>query len=311
MAGMRLLAIGEILWDVINGVETLGGAPLNFSAAVQRLGNSAFLLSGVGADQLGMRALNSMGSLGLPTDFVQVRQRSDTGTALVTTDNDGNTQFYIKRPSAFDEVEVTAERMLAIEALQPEWIYFGTLAQSNRSREEFLFRLSQKLPSAKYFYDINLRDGHWNLQLVERLSRLASIVKMNEAEAMQLSELTQPRRVFSLEELCRYWASKYDVKTNCVTLGNQGCAVFADDFLRYFHGYKVKVIDTVGAGDAFAAGFLHGFHSQWTIVESAAFANALGALVASLPGATPPWTVAECRRLILNRSNSQNDSSAD
>ena len=308
---MRLVAIGEILWDVANGLETLGGAPLNFSLAAQRLGNFAVILSGVGSDQLGMRALASMDSLGLPADFVQVLEGSKTGTALITTDRDGNTEFYIERPSAFDEVEVTEERMSAIEALQPEWIYFGTLAQSNQSREEFLFRLSNRLPSAKCFYDVNLRDGHWNLQLVERLSRLASIVKLNEAEARRLFELTQPLGVFSLKEFCSHWASMYDVKAICVTLGDQGCAVFAEDSLRYFHGYKVRTVDTVGAGDAFAAGFLHGYHCQWTIAQSADFANALGALVASFPGATPPWTVADCRRLILENGKLQDKSSPD
>ena len=99
---------------------------------------------------------------------------------------------------------------------------------------------------------------------------------------------------FCLEEFCRYWSSKYGMKTICITLGGEGCAVFIDGTLRTFPGYTVKVVDTVGAGDAFAAAFLHGLHLGWPVERIAPFANALGALVASCAGATPAWTLDEC-----------------
>jgi fructokinase len=60
-------------------------------------------------------------------------------------------------------------------------------------------------------------------------------------------------------------------------------------------------VDTVGAGDAFAAAFLHGYELQWPRARTAAFANALGALVASRAGATPAWTVDECQQLIAEQ----------
>jgi fructokinase len=74
--------------------------------------------------------------------------------------------------------------------------------------------------------------------------------------------------------------------------------VFAEDTLQVFPGYKVQVVDTVGAGDAFAAGYLHALAQPWPMETKAAFANALGALVASRAGATPQWSFAECRQLM-------------
>jgi fructokinase len=62
-------------------------------------------------------------------------------------------------------------------------------------------------------------------------------------------------------------------------------------------GYRVAVVDTVGAGDAFAAGFLHGVASGWPLREIGDFANRLGALVAARPGGTPAWTPAEIESL--------------
>ena len=84
----------------------------------------------------------------------------------------------------------------------------------------------------------------------------------------------------------------------CVTLGSRGCAIWANDRLRTFPGFSVKVADTVGAGDAFAAAFLHGFDLGWPMERTASFANALGAIVSSRAGATPPWTLEECLQLI-------------
>lgn len=188
--------------------------------------------------------------------------------------------------------------MSVIEALAPEWIYFGTLALMNPSTDGVLRHFLTHLPTARCFYDVNLRDGHWSLPLVERLSSLASIVKLNESEAMTLFELTHPDAPFSLKEFCSYWASTFDVETICVTLGSRGCAVFHEGILQCFAGFKVNVVDTVGSGDAFAAGFLHGYELMWTMARTLTFANALGALVASRSGATPPWTASVCWRMI-------------
>lgn len=295
---MRILSIGELLWDVFGDREFLGGAPLNFSASAQRLGHPAFLLTGVGADRLGTQAIESMEALSLATRLVQVVQDFPTGIASVTTDAAGNATFSIPRPAAFDCVSLDVQRLNEIHNLHPDWLSFGTLAQTNPQMEGHVQKLIARMPNVKCFYDINLRDGHWDLPLVQRLSRLASIVKLNDSEAETLFALTCAAKPYSLDEFCRLWSSAYDIDVLCVTLGSQGCAIWADGKLERFAGFAVQVVDTVGAGDAFSAAFLHGIQLQWPLERIAAFANALGAIVASRPGATPPWTVDECLQLI-------------
>jgi fructokinase len=299
---LQIITIGEILWDVFDQAEYLGGAPLNFSAAAQRLGNQVALVSGVGADPRGNRALESMTMLGLTTEFVQVLRGKDTGTARVTTDSSGNANFFIQRPAAFDQFQIGEGQLTAIAALQPGWIYYGTLAQTHPPALAALDAILQRLPNAKRFYDMNLREGHWNLPLVQRLSRQASILKLNDAEAETLFKLTRPSGNFSLESFSRYWSSTYSIDTICITLGSKGCAVFSQNTLQLFSGFTVKVADTVGAGDAFAAAFLHGRIQGWPIARQAAFANALGALVASRAGATPAWTVDECLKMLADHA---------
>ena len=82
-----------------------------------------------------------------------------------------------------------------------------------------------------------------------------------------------------------------------VTLGERGCAVRIGREYTEAPGYRVRVKDTVGAGDAFAAAFLHGVANGWPAPEVADFSNRAGAVVASHAGAIPEWTIEEARRL--------------
>lgn len=295
---MRIVSVGEVLWDVIGDQEFLGGAPLNFSVSSQRLGNEVALVSAVGADRRGERAIQAIEALGLNTKFIGVVPDHETGAAIVTTDESGNATFVIKRPAAFDFLNIDDLLLSHLAAIRPDWIYFGTLAQTNGNNETMLHRLVSSVPKARCFYDLNLREGHWSFDLVRRLSGLASVIKLNEFEAETLYRLTCRLEQFSLEGFCRCWSEIYGTKVICVTLGERGCGIWENDAFRTFAGFRVKVMDTVGAGDAFSAAFLHGLQLGWPMERTALFANALGAIVASRAGATPPWTVEEILRLV-------------
>jgi len=297
---VQIVSFGEVLWDVFGEKEFLGGAPLNFSASARRLGNRVSLLTAVGADERGSRALAEMNKLDLVTEFVQTMDGRATGAAIVSADSSGNASFVIDRPAAFDCVQTTQELFNRLQNLRPDWIYYGTLAQTQARTEQILFELVRRCAPVKCFYDMNLRAGHWNFRLLHRLSEFANVLKLNEAEAEHLFSLTFGAAEFSLEEFCRFWSSRYGIEIICVTLGSKGCAVYAQDALRIFPGYNIRVADTVGAGDAFAAAFLHGLNAGWPMPQIAAFANALGALVASRAGATPNWTADECLQMIAS-----------
>lgn len=292
---MRIVSIGEILWDIFPDQELLGGAALNFSANTARLGNSVVLITSVGKDDRGGRASDAMRSLGLTTDFVQVAEHQATGVAQVSTTAEGEASFEIPRPAAFDAVAISPETIRKIIFFKPDWMYFGTLLQIQPHIEQDIESLSRAMPTVRCFYDMNLRRGHWNLPLVQRLSRMASVLKLNESEAKILDESSRARpAAFSLDSFCETWSKQYAIDTICVTLGSAGCCVYEKGLFYEVRGYPAAVQDSVGAGDAFAAAFLHGYHRGWPIVQTARFANALGSVVASRAGATPHWTMQEC-----------------
>ncbi len=287
---MRLISIGEILWDVIGPNQHLGGAPLNFAAHARTLGHEVFLVSAVGDDERGRRALAALKERGISTEFVQVLSGRNTGTAEVELDCEGKPAFRIVRPAAYDFVDLSAPVRERIRKLQADWIYFGTLYHTSRQALPATLRLLEELPTAKRFYDVNLRDGNWTLTTVEQLAARANVIKLSASEAEFLdASFNADGMEGTVEHFCRRWSDQYRCQTVCVTMGERGCCIYHDGAYLEVPGYKVKVADTVGAGDAFAAAFLHALDRQWDMERCGRFANAVAALVASRSGAIPEW----------------------
>ena len=267
---MKIVAAGEILFDLIRGEEHLGGAPLNFAVSAHRMGHDVTLVSAVGNDARGDRAIAGIEQLRLSTAHVR-RVPHPTGIVTVTFDNRGEPDYEIERPAAYDFLEAAS--------IDADWIYFGTLVQTNPAARAAIARMSASIPNL--LYDLNLRKNSYSRELVHRLAATATAIKMNSSEA----ELFSGGEVKDVEAFCRSLQKPFV----CVTRGADGCAVLIGEDYAEVEGIPVQVADVVGAGDAFAAAFLHGIIEGWSAKEVGRYANRAGALVASRPGAIPDW----------------------
>ena len=281
----RALVVGEVLWDVFPDAIRLGGAPLNFAVHLKRLGHLPRLVSAVGEDALGETAKADITSLGLDTTFVQSSDHFPTGTAAVTLGPGDRTSFAIDRPAAYDAVQISDAILSLLAEWKPSWCYYGTLFPSRANGRQVLRLLLDALPDARCFYDVNLRRGFESRELICDLLHRADVVKLNERELAQVRDwVALPP---DLEGSCRAAAERFGWQAVCVTLGPRGCAMLvADDYVEAA-GIRVAVADTVGAGDAFAAAFVHGLVAGWPVPNIAEFANRAGAAVASTKGAIP------------------------
>src|SRR5580765_3028584 len=259
---MKLISIGEILWDVIGGQEHLGGALLNLSVHAARLGHDVSVLSAVGADQRGDRALEAMSALGLSIGCVQRSDEWPTGIVTVTVADDGQPEFEIHRPAAYDSMVLDTEGLDRLAAWNPDWICFGTLLSVYPRGRKVLFETMDTLPTAGRFYDVNLRPKSFSQELVLALLGRATVVKLNQDEVHSLDVMFRKCHR-TLEEFCRDYAARFGWEAVCVTRGELGCAIFVRDEYVEVPGYRVQVADTVGAGDAFSAAFLHGLNAGW------------------------------------------------
>ncbi len=284
---MRIVSIGEILWDIIGGREHLGGAPFNFAVHASRLGHEVRFISAVGEDELGRRALAAAAALALPTAGIQRIPGQPTGTVTVELDASGQPSFTIRRPAAYDFV-----RFQRGDPAGVDWIYFGTLLQMDTGARAAVAELVASAPAARRFYDVNLRPHSYTPGLVRDLLAQANVVKLNEEEAVEVGRIVG-ERASDPEAWCRAHAARFGWHAACITRGALGCAILINNDYAEVPGRPVAVKDTVGAGDAFAAAFLHGFANGWPAAKAGAFANRLGALVAAREGGVPPWTRAE------------------
>ena len=288
----RILAFGEILWDVFETSERLGGAPLNFVVHVGRLGHPAVLISAVGADDLGDSARSVLPGLGVDPRLIQSTSRYPTGMAAVQLGVNGQVGFRIHRPAAYDDVRLSDEDLEKLAAWGPEWLYYGTLSSMAESSRGLLGRLIEALPGVRRLYDVNLRKDSYTPELVAELLARAHVVKMNEDEMAALAALFGLPGV-GIEAFCRAGAGRFGWQAAAVTLGERGCCVWVDGAYAEAEGVAVQVADTVGAGDAFAAALVHGLSLGWPPERIGRFANRVAALIASRPGGTPEWSVGE------------------
>lgn len=300
---MKIISIGEILFDVFESTtkdgdtsEHLGGAPFNFAANVARLGHDVVFLSAVGDDDRGRRALREAEQLGIPSSHIQTSSEWPTGVVSVNTDERENPHYVIHRPAAYDALTLDDAAVDRLAASDPDWVYFGTLFQMHSAARRETERIITAIPGARCFYDINLRADSYTPALVRDLMKLADVVKLNEDECGVVARMfDHPHE--SLEQFCRYWSDQCEWETVCITRGGRGCAILLNGHYVEAPGYNVEVKDAVGAGDAFAAAFLHGLGAGWPADRIGDFANRAGAFVAGRPGALPPWSLADLEKI--------------
>lgn len=265
-----LLSLGEIVWDLYPDKRLLGGAPFNLAAHAARLGFDAKLISAVGDDTLGHAALKQANDLGVDTSLTRVHETLPTGIVDVTLDARAQPTFHLRRPSAWEEPRIES-------APKADWLVCGTLQQTCPQARA----TRHQLKGIPIFYDINLRPGFEDRDTVEELLAKATVVKCNEAELAWLGE--------DEESLLR----RHNISAVCVTLGARGCRIHANGEAIAVEAPQIEAVDTVGAGDAWSAAALYGLTQQWPLDRTARFANRLGAIVASRPGAIPHWSTAE------------------
>jgi fructokinase len=280
-----VVGLGELLWDLFPAGKQLGGAPANFAYITSLLGDEGIPASRLGADTLGAEAIQRLRQLGLSTEYIQQDAEHATGTVKVEVDRSGQPCFEIAAPVAWDFLEWTPQWQELAQRIDA--VCFSTLAQrSELSGNTMRSFLRGTRAGALRVCDINLRQTFFTSQVVAESMKLASIVKLNH------DELPRVMRLFGLEhrdeqDSAQRLLLSYDLELICVTRGNAGSFLLSRNECSEHPGFKVKVADTVGAGDAFTAALVHGYLRAIPLAQINETANRVGAWVASQPGATP------------------------
>ena len=286
---MRVLAFGEILWDIINDVEHLGGAPFNFAAHAAQCGDDSYIVSRLGNDALGKRAFEQSKTYNVGGSFIQWDDKHPTGVVDVTLTN-GQPDYFIREKVAYDyiEHEVSLSRL---KDEQFDVFYFGSLSQRNSVSAGTLLSILSNTSFKHVFYDVNLRKNGYTLEIIRRSLNACTIFKLNTDEVNVISKLLVGS-VLDVSDFCVFLRSNFpNIRLIVVTASEKGCHVFEDRLLTV-PGTLVEVCDAVGAGDAFSAAFMHIYALSGDPLEAARAANQVGAFVATKTGAIPVYSPA-------------------
>jgi fructokinase len=280
-----VVGLGELLWDLFPAGRQLGGAPANFAYITSLLGDKGIPASRLGQDALGADAIRRLGELALSTEFIQNDADHATGTVKVEVDPAGQPRFEISEAVAWDFLDWTPQwQNLALTA---DAVCFGSLAQrSDQSRTTIRKFLLALRSSAVRIFDVNLRQNFYTAEVLKESMKLATIVKLNHEELPKIMRLLELED-HGEEDSARRLQASHNLKLVCVTRGNGGSLLISSDECNQHPGFKVKVADTVGAGDAFTAALVHGYLRATSLAQINETANRVGAWVASQPGATP------------------------
>ena len=279
---LSIACFGEVLFDIFPSYSKIGGAPLNVANRLASLGIGAHLITRIGNDVLGKEIIKFLEVAGMVTETIQVDESFPTGAVIVTLDDKGSASYSIKYPAAWDKIELAKSIVMVME--NADVLVFGSLA----CRDDISYHtLKDLIKLAKYkIFDVNLRPPFYTKELLIDLMCVADLIKFNEEELFEIAVfLGCP--LITLNEQLTFVAKKTNTKTICVTRGGEGAVLLFEGNIYTNEGHKVKVADTVGAGDSFFAGLISQLLMGEGPQESLDFACALGALVASKDGANP------------------------
>lgn len=280
-----VVGMGEALWDVLPEGKKIGGAPANFAYHVSQFGLPSCAVSAVGDDPLGKEIVENFTSKGLNFSLAQVPY--PTGTVQVEIDQAGIPQYDIKENVAWDNIPFTEN--LQELAKNTKALCFGSLAQRNIVSRTTINEFLDAMPKdddTLVVFDVNLRQGFYNQEILCNSMEKCNILKINDEELVIVSRMFGYPGI-DLQDKCWILLGKYNLKMLILTCGINGSYVFTPGKVSFLPTPKVKVEDTVGAGDSFTAAFIASILKGESVEEAHRKAVETSAFVCTQKGAMP------------------------
>ena len=280
-----VVGMGEALWDVLPEGKKIGGAPANFAYHVSQFGLPSCVVSAIGDDALGKEIIENFTSKGLDQLIAEVPY--PTGTVQVEIDQTGIPLYDIKENVAWDNIPYT-EHLDAL-AKRTKAMCFGSLAQRNVVSRNTINHFLDTMPKdddSLIVFDVNLRQGFYNKEILCKSMQNCNILKINDEELITVSRMFGYPGI-DLQDKCWILLGKYNLKMLILTCGINGSYVFTPGNVSFQPTPKVEVADTVGAGDSFTAAFIASILKGKSVTEAHSIAVKTSAYVCTQKGAMP------------------------
>ncbi len=279
---LHCAGLGEVLFDVFDSGSKLGGAPANFAYHCKQHGLDAMIISSVGKDKLGFLARDILASHFLPALLLE--NDKHTGSVKVLLDEKGVPTYTFLNDTAYDNIPFTQD--LKTVASKLHLICFGSLAQRNEKSHQTILKVLDALsPNAIKVFDVNLRANFYSKKVIVASLQRTNIFKCNEDELPILCNLLGVKGNTSKE----FYTYLQSLGIDCFifTEGSVQSTVYLNDEVSTLPTPKVKVVDTVGAGDSFTATIVSKLMQGESLTSAHQKAVKYAAYVCTQSGAMP------------------------
>jgi fructokinase len=279
MYQVPICVFGEVLFDRFpDGHSVLGGAPFNVAWHLSAFGEAPYFCSAVGDDEPGQRIREAMVDWGMDTGGLRTDPDHPTGEVAVTLAG-GEPSYAILPDRAYDHIRELRG------GLHCDLLYHGTLALRGDVSAQTLDAVKAGQPK-QVFLDVNLRDPWWDRDQVLALVGGADWIKLNRDELDLLGgSLTTGGDLTARAEAFR---ETHGLAGVILTLGGEGALglTAGEPPVRVAPPADITVVDTVGAGDAFASVSILGIRHGWPLATTLSRAQAFAARIVGQRGAT-------------------------
>lgn len=247
----QVVGLGEVVFNILPDSRKLGGAPADFLQHAVKYGADGYLISAIGADDLGREVISELDKFNIQP--VLAITPYPTGRVLIFKTPSGGVSAHILENAAWDYIPATtaAEECVA----KADAVYFGTLAlRKAYSKATVLDLLDATAKDAYKFFDINLRQAYFDKQIIENLLKRANILKLN------IDELKTVKGMFGLrgstDDICLRLKEKYALKYLILSDAAKESKIWGDEGLTTVKNSRIHQSFAVGAGNAFAGAFI-------------------------------------------------------
>lgn len=289
----NILVFGEILYDIYDDVAVIGGAPFNYSVQLSRLiskNDNLKFITALGKDDFSKDAFKFIENENIDSSLMQVLDNYETGKATVFMNENKIPDYIIHENVAWDNIEFNSDIEKALKE-KYDLFYFNILSCRSEKSYSTLKNIFKNIDSKYKVCDVTFRKNYYTKEKIKEALEFINILKINDDELAIIKSLFYPNLQNDNEILLKNLNKDFNIDYIFLTLGKSGASSFYNNQYIFKPSNKIKVVDTVGAGDSFCAALSYAILKKLDIKKVLDFASAVSEEMIQVKGGTAKYNI--------------------
>ena len=289
----NILVFGEILYDIYDDVAVIGGAPFNYSVQLSRLiskNDNLKFITALGKDDFSKEAFKFIENENIDSSLMQVLDNYETGKATVFMNENKIPDYIIHENVAWDNIEFNSDIEKALKE-KYDLFYFNILSCRSEKSYNTLKNIFKNIDSKYKVCDVTFRKNYYTKEKIKEALEFINILKINDDELAIIKSLFYPNLQNDNEILLKKLNKDFNIDYIFLTLGKSGASSFYNNQYIFKPSNKIKVVDTVGAGDSFCAALSYAILKKLDIKKVLDFASAVSEEMIQVKGGTAKYNI--------------------